>query len=64
MAAGLPIGDVGREHKNGDGGDREAQNDNEFGEISLICVIWVLVIDEEIEIDDKHKNAHDNGHHH
>ncbi|KAH6797781.1 hypothetical protein C2S52_022335 [Perilla frutescens var. hirtella] len=64
VAAGLPVGDVGREHENGDGDDGEPQNDDAFGEISLISVIWVLVIDEEVYIEDEDDNVDDYGHDH
>lgn len=63
VAAGLPVGDVGREHEYGDGGDGEPQNDDEFGEISLVFVIWMLVIDEEVEIEDEDEKGDDYGHH-
>lgn len=64
VAARLPVGHVGREHENGDGGNREPQNDDEFGEIGLVDVIRVLVIDEEVDIEYEHQNADDNRHNH
>lgn len=51
VATRLPIGHVGRQHENRDGGDREAENDDDFGEVGLVLVIGVLVIDEEVEVD-------------
>lgn len=50
----LPVGDISRQHENGNGGDGEPENDDEFGEIRLVSVVRVLVIDEEVDIEEEH----------
>lgn len=61
MPAGLAVGDVCGEHEDGDGGDREAQDDDELGKVRLVCVVGVLVVDEEVDIEDEDEDAHDYG---
>lgn len=61
MATCLAVGDVGGEHEDGDDGDREAQNDDEFGEVGLVDVVGVLVVDEEVNVEDEHEDAYDCG---
>jgi len=64
VPTGLAVGNVGGKHENGDGGDGEAQNDDEFGEVGLVNVIRVLVIDEEVHVNEEYDNAHHDRHDH
>lgn len=64
MPTGLPVGNVGGKHENWNGGDGEAKNDNEFGKISLVCIVGMLVIHEKVDVEDEDENAHDYGHDH
>lgn len=61
MTAGLPVGDVGRQHEDGDGGDGEAQNDDEFGEIRLVGIVRMLVIHQKVDVEEEDDDAHDYG---
>jgi len=64
VPTGLAVGNVGGKHEDGDGGDGEPQNDDEFGEVGLVKVIGVLVIDEEIYVDEEYDNAYHDRHDH
>ena len=64
MAAGLAVGDVGGEHENGDSGDREAEDDDEFREVGLVDVVGVLEVDEEVDVEEEHDDAHHDRHDH
>lgn len=61
MATGLTVRHVGRQHQYGNRGDGEPQNDDEFGEVGLVLVVGVLVIDEQVDIEDEDDDAEDNG---
>lgn len=58
VPAGLPVGDVGRQHEDGDSGHGEAEDDHELGEVGLIRIVGMLVVDEEVDIEDEDKDAH------
>ena len=64
MAAGLAVGNVGGEHEDGDGSDGEAEDDDEFGEVSLVDVVGVLEVDEEVDVEEEHDDAHHDRHDH
>lgn len=59
VAAGLPVGDVGGEHEDRDGGHGEAEDDDDLGEVGLVGVVRVLVVDEEVDIEEEDEDAHD-----
>lgn len=61
IAASLTIGDIGREHENGDSGDGEAKNDDELRKVSLVGIVRVLVVDEDVEIHKENEDAHHHG---
>jgi len=64
VAAGLAVRHVRREHEDGDGGDGEAQNDDEFREVGLVGVIRMLVVDQEVHVDEEHDHADHHRHDH
>lgn len=64
VAAGLTVGDVGGEHEDGDSSDGEAKDDDDLGEVRLVNIIRVLVVDEEVEVDEQNENANDGGNYH
>jgi len=64
VAAGLAVRHVGGEHEDGDGGDGETQNDDEFREVGLVGVIGMLVVDQEVHVDEKHDHADHHRHDH
>ena len=59
MPASVPIRHVRRQHENRDHGDGEAEDDDEFGEVGLVRVVWMLVIDEEVDAGDEDDDADD-----
>ena len=64
VAARLAIRHVRGEHEDGDSGDGEAQNDDEFGEVGLVGVVRVLVVHEEVHVHQEHDHAHHHRHDH
>lgn len=64
MPASLPICHVSGEHEDGDGGDGEANDDDELGKIRLIDVVGVLVVDKEVDVEEEDEDADDRRHDH
>ena len=62
VATRLPVRDICREHENGDCGDRETENDDEFGEVCLVLVIRMLVVHEKVHVHQEHDHAHHDRH--
>lgn len=58
VATGLPVGHVSGEHENGNSGDGESKNDDEFGEVGLVNVIRVLIVHKKVHVEEKHDHAH------
>lgn len=55
------IGNVSREHENGDSADGEAKDDEELQKVSLVGIVRVLVVDMDVEIHEENKGAHHHG---
>jgi len=60
----MAVSHVGGEHEDGDGGDREAQNDDEFGEVGLVGIVGMLIVDQEVHVDEEHDHADHHRHDH
>lgn len=59
MTTSVTIRHVGRQHENRYHGDGEAEDDDELGEIRLVRIVRVLVVDEEVDAGDEDDDADD-----
>lgn len=64
MPARLPVGDVGRQHQDGDGGDREAKNHHQFRKVSLVHIVRMLVVHQQVDAHQQDQNRHHHRHDH
>ena len=64
VPARLPVRHVSGEHEDGDCGNGEPQNDDEFGEVGLVLVVGVLVVHKKVHVHEEHDHAHHDRHDH
>lgn len=64
MSARLSIGHISREHEDGDRRHGETENHHQFGEVRLISIVGVLIVDQEVETHEKNQHGHHRRHDH